>query len=621
MLGRLKTSRNNSQTYLKSSPRFLNPQRPVNLPKLINVEKLLTPPPADETRHASTILQRILPTLHRSWIRRPLPNRDTIIHMAIDAKIKKSQESPDAFVFEQIISSLLYMRQYELAESVYKRMTKKGFRPSSRIVLQLLTPGLHNADEATTQHLVQLVQDPSYREKDMVAYLKYTQKLKIPEEVIASIVDGFRMSRGPGYRPPVLSLKIFVTSAARLGKIEEAFSILESYPQPTQLKVAPQRALFSSYMGLLATLRETRNWDDKLCARVLDIMAKRGRWVNIKVFDELITGELSVGNNEVALFIFSMLKEMMETSEKKITPTIHTFDNMMDLYRSLDPKVLKLFQQANSGAHTPLRPLVRFFLRAFGKSRRERIYVSSHMNVAIRTFMAHRDYAGALMILDSFVEHGAKVDNKTYNAIVKLLMLRTSQDMNTRRLISVPRWGDRFLGIVFKDTRVEVNLTLVKHILYLITRRRFDLEDSLYGQWGVNFREINENYQSQFEVPTFEQMKEPLLPLAERKYYDPIPLRRLLCRAILAENPASGITGVYNTIQKAYDEILLSDDEAIAAVNVTEAIRKSKSERMIETPPDNVQLVHEAKEYFKLYIGSPLTVKRGPMEAGNTKVI
>ncbi|KAF9558186.1 hypothetical protein CPC08DRAFT_764114 [Agrocybe pediades] len=631
MLARLKLSRNNSKPYLKSSPRFLNPQKPVNLPKPVNVEKLIAPPPPDETQHGQTILQNLLPSLHRSWIRRPLPSRDTIIHMAIDARVKKGKEPATAFFFEQIISSLLYIQQYELAESVYKRMVKKGFTPSTRIILQLLTPGLKDADEATIRHLIHLVQDPTYREKDMVAYLKYTHKLKIPDEVIAPIVEGFRLSRGPEFRPPVIFLKVFVTSAARLGNIEDAFQILENYPQPTNLKAAPQRGIFSAYMGLLATLRETRKWNDQLCNRVLQLMSKRGRWAKVQLFDELIAGEMSIGNGEVALFIFSMLKEMIENAEAKIAPTIHTFDYIMDLYRAMDPNTLKAFQQAESGAHTPLRPLLRFFLRAFSNTR-ERIYLSSHMNLAIRAFMAHRDYAGALMVLDTFVSHGAKVDNKTYNAIVKLLMLRTSQDMHTRRIVSVPRWGDRFLGIVFKDTRVEFSVKLVNHILYLVTRKRFDVEKPLYAQWGVSFREINVHYQSQYYVPTFEQMKEPLLPPKEREYYDPVPLRRLLCRAILAEDPEGGIERVYEAIQKAYDEMLSWQDTTaeITQPPPTTIRRRSREERerekeqenAVEQPP--VERIapssgDDAEEFFKLYIGTPPATVEIPAASSTTE--
>ncbi|KDR71086.1 hypothetical protein GALMADRAFT_254269 [Galerina marginata CBS 339.88] len=499
-------------------------------------------------------LRKLLPSIKTilSVVADDDKNSDRWVHSVLDTALKETAEPHR--VYEEVVSYLLLNQRLNHALTVFRRMQKAGFTPSPNLVAQTLAPMLAMPDdtvETAARQIVHLFMDPGYTDEHLNTLLRIFAKYDVGNEITARIVDFYRAFQVSDYVPSPPVLSSIVTSAARMGKVEEAFDMLARGSQKTR-NATESSQIFYTFLHILETFRSERTWDSESFARVINLMIDRGWLVNIRMFDVLISREVRAGSPRVALTMYEMLKVLGKTHT--IRPTAHTFGSLFALYRRLDPKTYQNFYTGQSPTLLPLRRLFHEFHGFVTQEINPIVPSTSVLNAALRAFLRQRDYAGAFAVIDSFLRYKVPLDHRTYHSVMKLIVRRVWYEVSGRRKKGEIRWADRFLGAEHED--VELCVPLVDHLLVVVSRSKFNIREPIYPLDG-EFLDLEENM-GRFKVPTLLMMEHKYRPDPWDFHYEPVPLKRILHRAILAEDPSMSEGKVVPAILLAKAEMLKS---------------------------------------------------------------
>jgi hypothetical protein len=165
------------------------------------------------------------------------------------------------------------------------------------------------------------------------------------------------------------------------------------------------------------------------------------------------------------------------------------------------------------------------------KGNAERVVPSTTlMNVILRAFIRQRDYAGAFVVLSSYSLFHVPLDHRTYYRVVKHVVRRIWLEI-TKQYKGEIGWSILFLGL--RDYRqVELNEDLVRNLLAFISQDTFHLISPLYAS---RHHMPPTNADRRYKLPSMEMMESVFLPEPQDFHYDPVPLKRILRRAILAK--------------------------------------------------------------------------------------
>ena len=402
--------------------------------------------------------------------------------------------------------------------------------------------------------LTPIFTDPRYTEKDFAGLLKTMTKYGVDNNIICALVEAFISTRRPDYiiRPeffaPLLSAR------TRSGDVDVALELLDQFSSANHPKQAVRASAQLPYVQVLAALQETRTWDTASVNRVLDLMAAQGLSPNLTTINILLSRQVRLGNHHAAIAIYSMLKEMRVT--QKIFPDSFTFGSMFLLYRTIRPRAVRTHHRKGTSPLSP-RALYRDFMLAVKpKGRTERISPSTTlMNVVLRAFIRQRDYAGAFIVLSSYSLFNVPLDHRTYYRIIKHVVRRIWLEVSKqyRRQIG---WSNMFLGV--HDYRhIELNEDLVRNLFAFVSQDTFHLVSPLYAS---RHHMPPTNADRRYKLPSMEMMESIFLPDPQDFHYDPVPLKRILRRAILAKlrltDHDAGPAEVSRTIADAKAEML-----------------------------------------------------------------
>jgi hypothetical protein len=429
-------------------------------------------------------------------------------------------KSPKA-LYERVISFLVGRKYPQEAVLLYKRMHEAGLMSSTVLDAKMLAMALA-VPHQSPQHLILRLTDPRYTVHDFSGLFKTMLKYGVDKN-ISTFVQTFILIRRPDYIVHPQFLAPLLSARARAGDVDVALNQFSG-----DLNRAARASLHVPYVQLLAALQDTRNWDFASVNIILDIMTNQGLSLNLPILNILLSREVCLGNHRSALGIYSILKRM------RIFPDSFTFGSMFLLYRMITPKTVRNHHRKVLASPFPPRALYRDFMLAakpkFDADSDRIVPSTTLMNVILRAFICQRDYAGAFVVLGSFPLFHIPLDHQTYYCVVKHVVRRIWLEVGRQYRGMVGSWSLKFLGV--PDYRyIELNEDLVQNLFAFLSRDAFHLISPLY----VFRRHMPPTMdERRYKIPSMEMMKSVLLPNPQDFYYDPVPLKRILRRAILA---------------------------------------------------------------------------------------
>ena len=465
-------------------------------------------------------------------------------------------------VYERVITFLVSRKYAQEAVLVYKRMHQAGLMSSNVLDAKMLGIALAVPTESP-QHLIlrlaPIFTDLQYTDKDFSGLLKTMTKYGVDKDIICTLVETFIATRGPNYIIHPEFLAPLLSARTRSGDVDVALEVLDQFSGANQLNRAARASVHAPYVQVLAAIQETRAWDSVSVNKVLDLMMAQGLAPNLATINILLSRVIRLGNHREAIAMYSMLKGMRTT--RGISPDSYTFGSMFLLYRMIRPKAVRKHHQ--EGFAFPPRALYHDFMLAVKPKggHMERIVPSTTLlNVILRAFIRQRDYAGAFVVLNSYSLFNVLLDHRTYYRVVKHVVRRIWLEISKQHRGDV-RWSSAFLGV--QDYRqVELNEDLVQNFLAFVSQDTFHLVSPLYA--SRHHIPPSPNADGKYKLPSMEMMESVFLPDPQDFYYHPIPLKRILRRAVLAN-------------------LRLADDNAGSA-EVSKAIADAKADMLPKIP-------------------------------------
>ena len=432
-------------------------------------------------------------------------------------------------VYERVITFLVSRKYAQEAVLLYERMHEAGLMSSNTLDAKMLAMALaipHESPQPLIRRLASIFMTSQYTDKDFSGLLKMMKKYGVNKNIVSKLVEIFISNRGPNYiiRPDLLAPLLSVQISS--GDVNVALDVLDQYSSVDKLNRAARHSLRVPYVQVLAALQEVRTWDSASVDKILGLMMSQNLSPDLATFNILLSREVRLGNYRSARAIYSMLKKMK--IPKKISPDSYTFASMFLLYRMIRPRSVRRRHRKNLASPFPPRALYYDFMLAVKpKYNADRIVPSSTlMNVILRAFIRQRDYAGAFVVLNSFSHFNIPLDHRTYYRIIKHVVRRIWLEI-CKQYKGKFGWSIMFLGV--PDYRhVELNEHLVLTMLAFVSGGTFHLTSPLYA----SRHHMPPAYK--YKLPTMEMMQSVVLPDPQDFYYEPVPLKRILRRAILA---------------------------------------------------------------------------------------
>ena len=436
-------------------------------------------------------------------------------------------------IYERVINFLLGRKYAYEAVFLYQHMhDDAGLLCSTALDAKMLALPLafpHECSQTIILRISPLFSNPQYTENDFSGLLKFMAKYEVDKDIVCTLLEIFISLRRPFYISRPEFLAPLLSARARLGDMDVVLGLLDQFSSLNNVNRAARDSMHTPYVQVLAALQETRSWDSASVNKVLDLMTNHGLPLNLPTLNILLSREVRLGNHRSAIAIYSMIKELRIT--KKISPDSFTFGSMFLLYRMTRPRTVRKNHRKNLASPFPPRALYRdFMLATKPKFNADRIVPSTTlMNVILRAFIRQRDYAAAFVVLNSFSLFKVPLDNQTYYRIFKHVVRRIWFEVSTLYKGKVG-WSLNFLGV--PDYR-HINLSedLLRNLLAFVSRDTFHLTSPLYAS---RRRMPPTADHIRYILPSMEMMQSVLLPNPRDFHYDPVPLKRILRRAILA---------------------------------------------------------------------------------------
>ena len=462
-------------------------------------------------------------------------------------------------IYERVINFLLGRKYAYEAVFLYQHMhDDAGLLCSTALDAKMLALPLafpHECSQTIILRISPLFSNPQYTENDFSGLLKFMAKYEVDKGIICSLLEIFISIRRPSFISRPEFLAPLLSARARLGDVDVVLGLLDQFSSLNNINRAARASIHTPYVQVLAALQETRIWDSDSVNKVLGLMTIHGLSLDLPTLNILLSREVRLGNHRSAIAIYSMIKEMRITN--KISPDSFTFGSMFLLYRMVRPRTVRRDHRKNLASPFPPRALYHdFMLATKPKFNADRIVPSTTlMNVILRAFVRQRDYAGAFVVLNSFSLFKVPLDNQTYYRIVKHVVRRIWFEVSAQYKGKVG-WSLNFLGV--PDYRhIKLSEDLLRNLLAFVSGDTFHLTSPLYAS---RRRMPPKNDHIRYILPSMEMMHSVLLPNPRDFHYDPVPLKRILRRAILATlrlvDPNAGPAEVSKAISDAKVDML-----------------------------------------------------------------
>ncbi|KAF9449005.1 hypothetical protein P691DRAFT_588571 [Macrolepiota fuliginosa MF-IS2] len=441
-------------------------------------------------------------------------------------------------VYESVIRFFISRTCLLAAAVAYEHMVAAGFIVSPCLEAQMIvTAAAVAGKKAKKKHLSSLkaaVGNPLFTSDDLLELLNSMAELDMLPETLFGIMDEFYKTHQSDaeFDPDVNFYRKQVDTGIGADNVQEALNALSVLPESNIEEGDWPKA----YTSFIKGIRNTRHWDREAISAALDLMAQQGLEPNIAVFNALISLEVRANSFHCAFGIYDVLKH-----HPKLSPNDYTFGSLFNILNRLNNPSRRKLRHSRRPPSNVLSPRALYRDMIDGLFRDPQMTTSylttSLLNVALRSFIYQRDYTAAYVAIRCFTTFHIHIDAKTYLIVIRHLMNRITFGVKAFRSMGDDKWSDRFLSLPYPVlaprslSSLTLGNALATHILDVSRRSSFKLDWPLYIIPDAPHEKENPKY----NVPTAENMlgREPV-PFGHT--FDPVPLERLLKKAILAES-------------------------------------------------------------------------------------
>ena len=399
--------------------------------------------------------------------------------------------------------------------------------------------------------LVGALGNPATQEDEFLRSLEIMNDVGMNKQIVARACASFLANRDANYLPNARVVREAIEAFIKVDKIDDAFALLH--------RVGIQPSEQPLYRSFLANLRDSRPLDHHSFAKLLSAIDAAGISLDTTLLNIIISREVRLKR---AVNAFSLFNDMKRSPH--LPPDAHTYGSLFTAYRRIRPRSFLAAKKRDTSGH-PLRNLFRELVQNSKRHENSIRPNTSLLNTALKAFLRQRDYAGAIVVIKSFDLFQIPLDNRSYYSVVKLLVRRVWAEVQGDRPKHQERWADRFLG-VRHYTDIVLNRSLVNEVFAHLRRKYFDVSLPLYigrGRLRLRprryFRHLRPDEETYYPFPTMEMMESLVLPEPVDFVYHPLPLIRLLSRALYAEvvmNREQGSRIIDELTKKAEDEMI-----------------------------------------------------------------
>jgi len=374
--------------------------------------------------------------------------------------------------------------------------------------------------------LVGAVANAAVTETEFLRSLEVIKDVGMNAEVVARVCASFLANRDENYSPKPETIRASIDGFIQADMIDKAFDLLN--------RVGIQPGKRPIHRTFLANLRDSRPLDHHSFSKLLSAIDGTGIPLDTSLLNIVISREVRLKHALNALSIYNEMKKNPD-----LLPDSYTFGSLFSMYRRTRPPH---FSGAKSMA-TPTFPLRELFRELMQNSKRDGNPIQPNtalLNVALKAFISQRDYAGAIIVVGTFSLFQVPLDNRSYYCVVKNLVRRVWSEVIQPRHKSEERWVDRFLGVEhYRD--IVLSRFMVQDIFTVLRRKDFDLSLPLYAPKPARRHRLLRQFRQRpggedfYTFPTMEMMESLERPDPADFVYDPVPLMRLLSRAVYAD--------------------------------------------------------------------------------------
>lgn len=374
--------------------------------------------------------------------------------------------------------------------------------------------------------LVGAVANEAVTEAEFLRSLEVIKDVGMNAEIVARVCKNFLANRDENYSPKSETIRVSIEAFIQADMVDEAFDLLN--------RVGIQPGEYPIHRTFLANLRDLRPLDHHSFSKLLSAIDAAGIPLDTSLLNVVISREVRLEHAQNAISIYNEMKKNFG-----LLPDSLTFGSLFSMYRRTRPSPELHFSGAKSMA-TPAIPLRELFQDLMQNSRRYENPIQPNaalLNTALKAFMCKRDYAGAIIVIGTFGLFQVPLDNKSYYCVVKLLVRRVWAEVLRPK---PKRWVDRFLGVdPYND--IELSRSMVQGIFTVLCRKNFDLSVPLYTPKLDRRHRLLRQFRQRpgeeafYTFPTMEMMENLERPEPFDFFYDPVPLMRILSRAVYAD--------------------------------------------------------------------------------------
>lgn len=475
-----------------------------------------------------------------------------------------------SLAYENIITSLLTHNLLELALQLYERMISENIIPSlfTRMKMEALAIVHSNKSRKEVyQSLKHLFAEDAYDDAslgEMVDTLREGVGAHYPPQTIDKIAKLFIELQGPGYKPPIKLVCQLIDVLVRNQSSEhteewlDLMKELESNPlddsgEEHQSKSASSTpASAPAYTVFLNALADTNPDDIPAQLAILHRMQQEGLSPDTTIFNNLIATQLRRQNLDAAFNIyFSLLQQLLP--DPKIqkeatllkptsTPNAVTFRYLFKaiklayLPRGVRSRRVKWSRTAMSPRQLFGDMVECHLIQTHGNATQPSLVIDgATLHLALRTFMLMGDYAAALVVMNSLKVYGQSTNLTTYQIVIKGLLQRMHRELGSARSVKEWRWVDLLLG---RNEGGGLILGMTTDtVLQLV---RFGLESRITLDVMPENEHLGDEDKTLSEMPSLALIMGQEIP-TEDITYSPVPLQRILRRALLAHISISRI--------------------------------------------------------------------------------
>ncbi|KAI0075428.1 hypothetical protein K474DRAFT_1664288 [Panus rudis PR-1116 ss-1] len=428
--------------------------------------------------------------------------------------------SSRARLFELTANAFLLYRDWAAAAQVYHWMVSEGFIPSPTLrtkitVLDTLVRSRSEQDFYSGLHRAFAKSD--FDEGCLRTVLRVlTVGLECPPSVINRVVAGY-VSCKTGFFDLSVETKLLIRR-------------LRMRTTPLSLDLETKRAAIlldriSPPMDQHLLEKFTKIGVDYLL-QTLQPWISSGAGVN--VCNALIAAHLNACRYDRAFQIYNLLL-LHDHSQYELVPDEITYRLLFQAIRKYRNQKAWRHRRSKLPRSAPSpRQLFRDLLIFTNTARAQRLS-SGTLVTALETFTALEDYSAAYVVLKTFSVLKRPLPLYAYSVVLKHIMLRMQQELPRLQNIDRQRyWTYRFLGSP-SDCDIHLDISLLYRILEFGAQPQLTL--SIPTEKSVSHKH---KVPHPDEIVSIEQVG--------NRFSDPIPLERILRRAILASYPEVFVT-------------------------------------------------------------------------------